>query len=139
MATNTFLRGIVRTAGISLVGGVAALAALSSTPVAHTVTDQPSMELASFVTAGPTIQGCKPGFVWRDARDGDGVCVTPAERDQVHIQNANAATTHLPGGNGCRPGYVWRDAWNGDGVCVTPYERDLAHKQNAEAAEHANL
>ena len=30
---------------------------------------------------------CKSGFVWRDAFDGDGVCVTPEARDRVHQEN----------------------------------------------------
>ena len=30
---------------------------------------------------------CISGFVWRDAFDGDGVCVTPQARDRVHQEN----------------------------------------------------
>jgi hypothetical protein len=30
---------------------------------------------------------CRSGFVWRDAFDGDGVCVTPQARDRVHQEN----------------------------------------------------
>jgi hypothetical protein len=30
--------------------------------------------------------GCAPGYVWRDAYDGDGVCVPPERRDQVHAE-----------------------------------------------------
>jgi hypothetical protein len=30
---------------------------------------------------------CKPGFVWRDAFDGDGVCVDPPARERVHQEN----------------------------------------------------
>jgi hypothetical protein len=30
---------------------------------------------------------CRSGFVWRDAFDGDGVCVTPQARDRVHEEN----------------------------------------------------
>ena len=84
-----------------------------------------------FVFAVGTAEaGCKPGFVWRDAKDGDGVCVTPEERDTAKKQNAAGRTNGTPTG-GCRPSFVWRDAWNGDGVCVTPYERDQAKAQNA--------
>ena len=36
---------------------------------------------------GPT--GCKSGYVWRDAYNGDGVCVTPAQRDAAHRENAD--------------------------------------------------
>ncbi|MCI0559122.1 MAG: hypothetical protein MN733_11550, partial [Nitrososphaera sp.] len=42
--------------------------------------------------------GCKPGYVWRDAQDGDGVCVTPAERAEAKAQNANAANNRRGGG-----------------------------------------
>ena len=42
--------------------------------------------------------GCRPGFVWRDARDGDGVCVSPADRDEAKRQNANAANNRQSGG-----------------------------------------
>lgn len=34
---------------------------------------------------------CLPGYVWRDAWDGDAVCVTPDRRDQAHSDNAAAA------------------------------------------------
>jgi hypothetical protein len=79
---------------------------------------------------------CKSGFVWRDAADGDAVCVTPEERDTAKKQNANAANNREPGGgpygpNTCRQGYVWREAFGGDVVCVTPYERQQAKEQNA--------
>jgi hypothetical protein len=30
---------------------------------------------------------CRSGFVWRDAFDGDGICVTPQARDRVHQEN----------------------------------------------------
>ena len=39
--------------------------------------------------------GCKPGYVWRDAQDGDGVCVTPADRSEAKQQNANAANNRV--------------------------------------------
>ncbi len=35
-------------------------------------------------------QSCKSGFVWREAFDGDTVCVTPARRQATWQQNANA-------------------------------------------------
>ena len=85
--------------------------------------------------------GCKPGYVWRDAQDGDGACVTPAERTEAKAQNANAANNRVVGGgaygpNTCRDGYVWREAFAGDVVCVTPHEREKAKKQNAESPQH---
>jgi len=81
---------------------------------------------------GTAEAGCRSGFVWRDARDGDGVCVTPDERDIAKRQNANGPNNRTTaGGNTCRSGYVWREAWVGDSVCVTPTERDAARDQNA--------
>ena len=40
---------------------------------------------------------CISRYVWRDAYDGDGVCVTPATRDQVHYDNSQAASRIEPG------------------------------------------
>jgi len=93
------------------------------------------------MTVGTAAAVCKPGYVWRDAKDGDGVCVTPAERDDAKKQNANAENNWQVGGgasgpNTCRMGYVWREAFGGDVVCVTPFERDTARRQNAENAQH---
>jgi hypothetical protein len=100
--------------------------------------------LATLLIAAPVVAqavnpGCRPGFVWRDAKDGDGVCVTPQERQVAKQQNANAANNvQSGGGNTCRQGYVWRDAWDGDGVCVTPSERDQAELQNQMSAQRSN-
>jgi hypothetical protein len=33
---------------------------------------------------------CKSGYVWRDAWDGDGVCVTPETRTQAKLDNSLA-------------------------------------------------
>lgn len=98
---------------------------------AHTLVLATAAAFSTFMTAGVAeAAGCKSGYVWRDAKDGDGVCVTPAERAEAKQQNAAKAFTGTPSG-GCRSGYVWRDAWNGDGVCVTPFERSKAKQQNA--------
>lgn len=35
---------------------------------------------------------CKPGFVWREALDGDTVCVTPDIRSAIKADNAAAAS-----------------------------------------------
>lgn len=79
---------------------------------------------------------CKSGYVWRDAADGDGACVTPEERDVAKAQNQNAENNRQKGGGAygpktCRQGYVWREAFAGDTSCVTPYERAQAKAQNA--------
>ena len=98
--------------------------------------------LALAIAVGPAAAGCKSGYVWRDAQDGDGVCVTPADRAEAKAQNANAPNNRVAGGgnygpNTCRVGYVWREAFGGDVVCVTPYERQKAQKQNAENPQHS--
>lgn len=97
--------------------------------------------------AKPQSQGkpgfCKTGYVWRDAADGDGVCVTPQERAVAKAQNTNARARRQAGGgaygpNTCKQGYVWREAFSGDVVCVTPKERADARRQNREASSHTN-
>ncbi|OBH00087.1 hypothetical protein [Mycobacterium sp. E3247] len=90
---------------------------------------------APAATADPPAPACKPGFVWRAARPGDAVCVTPEVRDKTAQQNAVAAQNVQPGGgNACKPGFVWRNAYSGDAVCVTPDVRDEAAADNAAAA-----
>ena len=89
------------------------------------------------LAAGAAQATCKNGFVWRDARNGDAVCVTTDDRDIAHRQNANGPNNRAAGaGATCRSGYVWREAWVGDTVCVTPTERDQAGAQNAANAQH---
>jgi hypothetical protein len=99
-----------------------------------------AVPLAFVIGMSTAAAGCKPGYVWRDAKDGDTVCVTPAERAEAKAQNANAENNRKVGGgsfgpNTCRDGYVWREAFAGDVVCVTPYERQKAKDQNALSAE----
>jgi hypothetical protein len=94
--------------------------------------------LIVFASVGTAQADCRSGFVWRDAKDGDGVCVTPDERDIAKKQNANARNNRAEGGgNTCRSGYVWREAWVGDTVCVTPTERAAAKSQNANGPQNA--
>jgi len=99
--------------------------------------------LAFALTADAAMADCKSGYVYRDAKDGDGVCVTPADRAEAKKQNANAENNRRTGGgnygpNTCRDGYVWREAFAGDVVCVTPYERQKARQQNSASASHTN-
>jgi|RhiMethySRZTD1v2_1073278.scaffolds.fasta_scaffold386877_2 hypothetical protein len=101
-----------------------------------------AFSLALTIGCGNAEAGCKSGFVWRDAKDGDGVCVTPAERTEAKQQNANASNNRRPGGgqygpNTCRDGYVWREAFANDVVCVTPTERQKAQQQNALNAQRS--
>ncbi|MGW0159869.1 hypothetical protein ACWDUN_11150 [Mycobacterium sp. NPDC003323] len=80
---------------------------------------------------------CTSGFVWREARPGDRVCVTPAERDAVAQQNANFGANRDPnagyGPLGCAQGFVWREAFDGDAFCVPPGFRQQMFGANAAA------
>jgi TIR domain len=83
---------------------------------------------------------CVGGYVWRDARPGDKVCVTPAVRSRSAAENDAAAQTRQPGGgpygpNTCRQGFVWREAFAGDQVCVPPASREAAAADNAAARD----
>lgn len=102
----------------------------------------PAAVLTAPASAEPLPYGpdtCIQGFVWRDGRPGDHVCVTPDVRSQTAAQNAAAAANREPNGgtygpNTCKQGFVWRDAWGGDQVCVVPAVRDQAATDNAAAA-----
>jgi hypothetical protein len=81
---------------------------------------------------------CLNGFVWREARPTDHVCVTPDIRTQTSQDNALAASRRNPKGGAfgpdtCLTGFVWREAYDGDHVCVTPATRDEAKTDNAQA------
>jgi hypothetical protein len=81
---------------------------------------------------------CVSGFVWREAFEGDHVCVTPDQRDQAAQDNAAAASRVDPfgafGPDTCIQGYVWRGAREDDHVCVTREEFDRVAEDNAAAA-----
>ncbi|WP_236950053.1 hypothetical protein [Mycobacterium sp. MS1601] len=80
---------------------------------------------------------CIQGLVWREARPGDTVCVTPAVRDQVATQNANPGSNKDPlAGSGplsCSQGFVWREAFDGDTICVPSAFRQQMWDANAAA------
>ena len=81
---------------------------------------------------------CVQGYVWREARDGDTVCVTPDVRTRTAQENATATEHREPGGgpygpNTCKQGFVWREAFDGDVVCVTPDVREQTWRDNAAA------
>jgi hypothetical protein len=102
-----------------------------------------ALPLAFATATGTASADCKSGYVWRDAKDGDGVCVTPRDRAEAKAQDANAENNRKVGGgpygpNTCRDGYVWREAFAGDVVCVTPFERQKAKDQNAAGPSHSN-
>ncbi len=92
------------------------------------------------VTSGMA-QRCLQGWVWREARPSDRVCVTGATRSQVAADNAVKAFRWIPGAYGphtCVNGYVWREAYAGDDVCVLPSQRTLAAADNAAASSRRN-
>jgi hypothetical protein len=93
------------------------------------------------VAADPLPYGpdtCIQGFVWREARVGDTVCVEPWKRDRTLAENATAAQRWDPNGSygpqTCKQGLVWREAFDGDTVCVTPDIRQDTWNDNAAAA-----
>lgn len=87
--------------------------------------------LPAFVGAAPAGADpdltCVSGLVWRAARPGDAVCVTPSDRDRTTGETAAAASNVDPNGaygpQSCRSGLVWREAFSGDTVCVSPDTR----------------
>ena len=103
-----------------------ALTVLTVGPAIATVSGQPY---------GPDT--CISGFVWREARGGDTVCVAPEIRDAVAQQNANPSAHKDPtagsGPQSCSQGYVWREAFDGDTICVTPAFRQQMFDANATA------
>ncbi|GFG50846.1 hypothetical protein [Mycolicibacterium agri] len=107
------------------------VAAIAMIPVAFAVPAQ-----ADPLPYGPDT--CIQGYVWRNARPGDTVCVTPATRDTVAQQNANRGANKDPKGaygpESCQQGFVWREAFDGDVVCVTPAFRTQMKSDNAAAA-----
>lgn len=82
---------------------------------------------------------CVQGYVWRAARPGDAVCVSPGIRDTTAQENQLAAQRIDPNGGPYRPdtclqGFVWREAFDGDHACVPPGSRTQAVNDNAAAA-----
>jgi hypothetical protein len=87
---------------------------------------------------------CIQGFVWREARVGDTVCVTPNVRSRTAQENSQAAANKEPNGgpygpDTCKQGFVWREAYAGDHVCVTPNIRSEAASDNAAAASRKQI
>jgi hypothetical protein len=80
---------------------------------------------------------CAQGYVWREAFEGDHVCVSPPVRSQVAFDNEHASERRAGSGaygpDTCKQGYVWRDAFPGDHVCVEPRVRDQAAADNRQA------
>jgi hypothetical protein len=83
---------------------------------------------------------CASGYVWREARPVDHVCVTPESRALVRQENSRAAQRWTVGAYGphtCIQGYVWREAFKGDDVCVTPERRDQVREESRVAVSRS--
>jgi len=96
---------------------------------------------ASVTITNNVVDRCLLGYVWREARPGDLVCVTGATRTQVRTDNSLAPGRWTSGAYGphtCVLGYVWREAYTGDDVCVTGAQRTEAQADNAQAAARRN-
>ncbi|MBW4717165.1 hypothetical protein [Saccharothrix obliqua] len=96
---------------------------------------------ASVSVSSEITERCLQGYVWREARPSDRVCVVPAVRQQAWADNAVAASRWVNGPYGphtCVSGYVWREAFPGDDVCVLPANRSQAWADNAAAADRVN-
>lgn len=97
-----------------------------------------SAETAASAATASSPARCKPGFVWREARPEDYVCVPPASRTRTAQENAQAASRRDPNGaygpNTCINGYVWREAFDGDVVCVTPEVRATVREENRQSS-----
>ena len=98
---------------------------------------------ASVTITSGVVDRCLSGYVWREARPSDHVCVPPGTRRQAREDNAAADSRRQPGGGAsgpdtCRQGFVWREAFAGDHVCVTPATRTQAREDNARASRRRN-
>ena len=98
----------------------------------------PAPAIADPLPYGPDT--CIQGLVWREARSGDTVCVTPGFRDRTSLENSTPGANKNPnagsGPEACSQGYVWREAFDGDVICVTPAIR--AENLAANAAAQSN-
>jgi hypothetical protein len=125
-------------------GGRAPVQSLSANGVTINVTPPAAGATSATVTISSQIAGrCLQGYVWREARPADHVCVTGAIRSQTSQDNALAASRRNPNGgpygpDTCLQGYVWREAFQGDHVCVPPATRSAAGIDNTHAAERIN-
>ncbi len=107
----------------------------------HVVVHSVNGNTATVSVGSGIVERCVPGYVWREARPSDKVCVTGATRSQVRADNAVASSRWVNGAFGvhtCTRGYVWREAFAGDDVCVKPAQRTQARADNATAADRRN-
>ena len=99
-----------------------------------------SGDWATVTITSDIVDRCLDGYVWRQARADDKVCVTWTVRDETAADNAAAPSRWFNGAYGphtCISGYVWREAFPSDDVCVIPARRDQARADNAAAWSRA--
>jgi len=104
------------------------------------VSTNPATGQATVRIRSAVINRCVPGFVWREARASDRVCVSGRRRAEVREENRLASTRREPGGGAygpdtCRSGFVWREAFEGDHACVRRESRTTARRENQLAFE----
>ncbi|KAF9112174.1 hypothetical protein BGX27_003836 [Mortierella sp. AM989] len=105
--------------------------------VTHTSTNSATVSISTKITGR-----CVQGYVWREARPSDHVCVTAATRAKAKDDNAHAAERRQGSGpygpDTCKQGFVWREAWPGDHVCVTVATRTQTATDNSLASRRIN-
>jgi len=128
--------------GITSACLLAGALALSVLPVAARETESVGTSSDPLIVApsqgSKPRDACKQGYVWREARKDDHVCVTPQTRKEVADQNRGAQRLWMNGAYGkhtCVQGYVWREAFKGDDVCVRPEVRERTRQDNKQAAQ----
>jgi hypothetical protein len=117
----------------------------------HVVSTNPANATAQVRIVSNYATHCLVGFVWREARSYDHVCVPPSERAETQQENGLAGDRVNPGGgpfgpDTCKQGFVWREAirpeWRSDDpddhVCVPGSSRTRAGQSNAADAERKN-
>lgn len=113
---------------------LAAVRAEAQSPAPRPRPQRPLAAAGASLAIAPA-RPCKPGYVWREARPGDAVCVEPWARDRVRRENAEAPLHALRVRMGqppeCLAGYVFRAALARDFVCVTPTAHAQAQDENA--------
>src|SRR5207247_7621676 len=91
--------------------------------------------VGGLIAGRTTTDRCQSGYVWREARQNDHVCVTEETRQRTAMENSSAAERRDPYGRGtCLEGYVWREAVQGDHVCVTVESRTQTDADNRRAS-----
>jgi hypothetical protein len=73
---------------------------------------------------------CAKGYVWREAFEGDHICVTPDTRERAKLDNANSAEFREKDSDTCIEGFVWRLANLNDHVCVPQTTREETAQDN---------